>query len=536
MMMMRMRRVGMWRMKHTAAVVCMVLLWWVSGVLQLEASIHEYNHKQFTRESSGSAYVYFGGNEGLYYSSATKTRGQGTADGRTYVKIDNVEFTRTKQAASHNRNDIVEAIICEVGDKEKLGSWGPNNENFNLCCTTDMATQMDCSPGEVIIRPDRETGQPQSFKVHFNGDEMTVKMSEVFNITKSGMYQLLFVACEPDLDGLVIDGMTIWKNPMGYLPGRMAPYMTFYAFMSLAYVLLGFLWFLQYVRHWKDILQLQNCISMVIALGMSEMAFWYFEYLNFNRMGRRPMHITMWAVTLGAVKKTVSWILILIVSMGYGVVRPTLGGLTSKVLLLGGAYFLAAESFDVVENVGTINDPPGKEKVFLVIPLAMLDAIFILWIFTSLSKTLERLQARRSFAKLELYRRFTNSLAVAVIIAVLWIGYELYFKATDVFGEHWQSYWIISAFWYMLAFMLLIVICVLWAPSQNSMRYAYSEDIGEEDLDEEGIALTSGVAGKTSTAIETEKIGVAKPDAKERKPISTDVFSLEDDLEEDKRD
>jgi hypothetical protein len=149
---------------------------------------------------------------------------------------------------------------------------------------------------------------------------------------------------------------------------------------------------------------------------------------------------------------------------------------------------------------------------------------------------LERLQARRSFAKLELYRRFTNSLAVAVIIAVLWIGYELYFKATDVLGEHWQSYWIISGFWYMLAFMLLIVICVLWAPSQNSMRYAYSEDIGEEDLDEEGIALTSGVAGKTSTAIETEKIGVAKPDAKERKPLSTDVFSLEDDIEEDKRD
>jgi hypothetical protein len=312
--------------------------------------------------------------------------------------------------------------------------------------------------------------------------------------------------------------------------------MTFYAFMSLAYVLLGFLWFLQYVRHWKDILQLQNCISLVIALGMSEMAVWYFEYLNFNRMGRRPMVITVWAVTLGAVKKTVSWILILIVSMGYGVVRPTLGGLTSKVLLLGGAYFLAAESLDVVENVGTINDPQGKERVFLVIPLAMLDAIFILWIFTSLSKTLERLQARRSFAKLELYRRFTNSLAVAVIIAVLWIGYELYFKATDVLGEHWQSYWITSAFWYMLAFMLLIVICVLWAPSQNSMRYAYSEDIGEEDLDEEGVALTTGVAGKTSTAIETEKIGVAKPDAKERKPISTDVFSLEDDIEEDKRD
>jgi hypothetical protein len=315
----------------------------------------------------------------------------------------------------------------------------------------------------------------------------------------------------------------------------MAAFISFYAFMSLAYGLLGLLWFFQYVRHWKDILQLQNCISAVIALGMSEMAVWYFEYLNFNGTGMRPMAITMWAVTLGAVKKTVSRLLILVVSMGYGVVRPTLGGLTSKVMLLGGTYFLAAESLDVVENVGTINDPPGKERLFLVLPVAMLDAFFILWIFTSLSKTLERLQARRRFAKLELYRRFTNSLAVAVVVSVLWIGYELYFKATDEFGERWQSYWIIHAFWSGLSFALLVVICILWAPSQNSTRYAYSEDVGEEDLDEEAVALTSGVAGKSTVVVETEKNG-AKPDVKERKPITTDVFSLEDDLEEDKRD
>uniref|UniRef100_A0A7I4D0Z7 GOST seven transmembrane domain-containing protein n=1 Tax=Physcomitrium patens TaxID=3218 RepID=A0A7I4D0Z7_PHYPA len=291
----------------------------------------------------------------------------------------------------------------------------------------------------------------------------------------------------------------------------------------------------QYMRNWKDILQLQNCISAVIALGMSEMALWYFDYLNFNMTGSRPMGITMWAVTVGAVKKTVSRLLILVVSMGFGVVRPTLGGLTSKVLLLGGTYFLAAESLDVVENVNTINDPPGKERLFLVLPVAMLDALFILWTFTSLSRTLEKLQARRRFAKLELYRKFTNSLAMAVVVSVAWIGYELYFKATDPFGERWQSFWVIPAFWYVLAFILLIVICVLWAPSQNSTRYAYSEEVGE-DLDEEEVALTaSTTATKPSLIVEIEKSGV-KPDSKERKSVNTDVFSLDDDLEEDKRD
>jgi len=235
------------------------------------------------------------------------------------------------------------------------------------------------------------------------------------------------------------------------------------------------------------------------------------------------------------VKKTVSRLLILVVSMGFGVVRPTLGGLTSKVQLLGGAYFLAAESLDVVENVNTINDPPGNERRFLVLPVAMLDAFFILWIFISLSRTLEKLQARRRFAKLELYRKFTNSLALAVVVSVLWIGYELYFKATDPLGERWQSFWIIPAFWYVLALILLIVICVLWAPSQNSTRYAYCEEVGEDFDEEEAVGLTATTTVSKPTVVEVEK-GGAKPDAEERKPINTVVFSLDDELEEDKRD
>ena len=61
------------------------------------------------------------------------------------------------------------------------------------------------------------------------------------------------------------------------------------------------------------------------------------------------MGITFWAATFGAVKKTVSRLLILVVSMGYGVVRPTLGGLTSKVVLLGSTYFLAVEVLDIFD-------------------------------------------------------------------------------------------------------------------------------------------------------------------------------------------
>ena len=122
------------------------------------------------------------------------------------------------------------------------------------------------------------------------------------------------------------------------------------------------------------------------------MILWYLDYANFNNTGMRPIVITIWVVTVGAIRKTLSRLLILSVSMGYGVVRPTLGGLTTKVLLLGTTYFLASELLDITEYVGTINDISGRARLFLVLPDAFLDAFLRLWIFTSLSKTLEQLQ------------------------------------------------------------------------------------------------------------------------------------------------
>ncbi|XP_039172786.1 transmembrane protein 87B [Eucalyptus grandis] len=216
--------------------------------------------------------------------------------------------------------------------------------------------------------------------------------SVTVEIDKTGMYYLYFMFCDPYLKGTIIKGRTVWRNPSGYLPGKMAPLMVVFGLMSLAYLVFGLIWFLKFVKHWKDVVQLHYHITAVIALGMFESALWYSENSNLNSTGRRPMGITMWAVTFSAVKKALSRLLLLVVSMGYGMVRPTLGGITSRVLLFGGAYLVASESYELVEHLGNINDLSGKTALFLVLPVTLLDACFILWIFSSLSKTLEQLQ------------------------------------------------------------------------------------------------------------------------------------------------
>ncbi|KAL9421849.1 hypothetical protein AB3S75_034175 [Citrus x aurantiifolia] len=508
-------------------------------ISQVNASVHEYHNEGFIHRSN--SYFFHGGSEGLYASNVRIDADKPTSNedkpinGKSFIRFESINFRRTKMSAEkknemQQKTGLVEAIIVEVRDRDKIGGSYLNSDA--ICCTPELAKNGSCKVGEVIIHQDPyNLNGPKRVQTFFEGQNEEASMGhETIEINSTGMYYLYFMYCDPELKGLQISGKTVWRNPEGYLPGKMAPLMTFSAFMSFAYLVLGLVWFVRFVQYWKDIMQLHYHITAVIGLGMCEMALWYFEYANFNSTGTRPMGITLWAVTFSAVKKTVSRLLLLVVSMGYGVVRPTLGGVTMKIILLGVTYFIFSEALGLVEHLGNINDFTGKARLLLVLPVSLLDACFIIWIFSSLSQTLEKLQIKKSLAKFALYQKFTNSLAVSVLLSVAWIGYELYFNAADPLSELWRRAWIIPAFWTLLAYIILVVICILWAPSHNPTRYAYSEETGD-DLEEEGIPLTGGgvmVAGDLAT----------KVDIKERKvssAIEPHVFGLGEDLEEDKR-
>ncbi|KAI4386918.1 hypothetical protein MLD38_004795 [Melastoma candidum] len=151
---------------------------------------------------------------------------------------------------------------------------------------------------------------------------------------------------------------------------------------------------------------------------------------------------------------------------------------------------------------GAISDLSGKARLFLVLPVGLLDAFSIIWIFTSLSSTLSKFQSRRMMVKLDINRKFTNALAVAVIVSVGWTCYELYFKSKDIYNEHWQNAWVIPVFWQVLSFSLLCHMCTLGTISE----YAYSADASDE-FDREETTLT---LIKPSTLPSKEYRGPAK--------------------------
>ena len=82
--------------------------------------------------------------------------------------------------------------------------------------------------------------------------------------------------------------------------------------------------------------------------------------------------------------------------------------LFQQIVALAVSYFVAVGAMDLTTHAGNINDLTSDltstARLAVAAPVAVLDALVVLWVFTALSKTLAQLQARRATAKLEIYR------------------------------------------------------------------------------------------------------------------------------------
>ncbi|KAF1396733.1 Transmembrane protein 87A, partial [Spheniscus humboldti] len=124
------------------------------------------------------------------------------------------------------------------------------------------------------------------------------------------------------------------------------------------------------------------------------------------------------------------------------------------------------------------------------IPLAFLDTALCWWIsFTILlggvlTQTMKLLKLRRNVVKLSLYRHFTNTLILAVAASIVFIIWTtMKFRLVDCQSD-WQELWVDDAIWRLLFSMILFVIMILWRPSANNQRFAFSP-LSEEDDDDE---------------------------------------------------
>ncbi len=237
----------------------------------------------------------------------------------------------------------------------------------------------------------------------------------------------------------------------------------------------------------EDLISLQLWITLVIMLGLIETAMLLMHYVYWNGHGSPSLIIGALATFLGVFKRAISRILILIVSLGYGVVKPNLGDEMNKVLLLGGSYFclsLLYQSNALIPGEPTrtsIPEPQANLNILVVLLLASVDSVFYVWTFSALNNIITSLSVRSQSAKLSLYINFRNILYISLLLIFSWASYTFIILFVSHVDRNWDKRWTIDALWEINYFIIFVTIAYFWAPSKNNQRYAYSTELSQNE-------------------------------------------------------
>ncbi|XP_077284615.1 transmembrane protein 87A isoform X2 [Arctopsyche grandis] len=395
------------------------------------------------------------------------------------------DFYMEKTSADYNRTKIEDRAIRDEHCYEGFHIDLTKNPQPAIADTTSNLSLNNVGAGDTSTRT--KTG-----------------VEPVFTVKNDAVY-LLSLNIEPDDKTRDFNvSVTIkMRGTYGYLSAVDWPFLPFYASMCGVYVGLGTAWLIVCWLQWRDLLRIQFWIGAVILLGMLEKATFYAEYSSINSSGISVKGVVLIAEWVSVIKRALARMLVVIVSLGFGIVKPRLGPMLQRVVGLGVLWggFAALEAWLRISNRGQISNTTedtganSGNALLAGAPLAVLDAALCWWVFASLLHTTRTLRLRRNMVKLSLYKHFTNTLTFAVLSSIFFMLYTIKAHCLADCLKNWKELWVHEAYWHVLFSVVLLVIMILWRPTNNNQRYAFTPLLDNADDDDEEEHFVSDAYG-----------------------------------------
>ncbi|XP_071949486.1 transmembrane protein 87A-like [Antedon mediterranea] len=266
-----------------------------------------------------------------------------------------------------------------------------------------------------------------------------------------------------------------FQNEHGYLSATQRPLLTFYAVMCAACAILAVLYLVMMVYRWRDMLRVQFCICGVIILGLLEKVVFYSEYQHMNVTGFSSPGALIFAELVSCLKRTVARMLVIIISMGYGITKPYLGPQLYRVIGVGFLFFVLSLIEACLRVQGSL-----QQDLVAIIPPALLDSFIFSWIVKNMRNT-RKILLRRNLAKFSLYRHFTNCFVFNIVASIVFMVWSMKEHKASVCVTKWKTVWLDDAFWHILFYNMLVVIIIL----SSNQHYAYLPLTDNLDGDDE---------------------------------------------------
>ncbi|OAQ67361.1 integral membrane protein [Purpureocillium lilacinum] len=395
-----------------------------------------------------------------------------------------VKFLHSK--APEKTDPIASLLIFEWKDKDLVGRPDPNYPGLRRLelCSDESVKQGHCNAtdiGKFITTPnatDHSNALIVSKAIHLE-DPKPIH----YSIKKTGYYCVVTDSFSAER----YNAVTEFRNAYGELPATQIPKMPFYGGMSILYAVVVVFWSFLYYQHRHDILAVQNYITAILIFLVVEMLMtWgFYDYQNNHGSNVGSKVLLIIVGILNAARNSFSFFLLLIVCMGYGVVKPTLGRTMIYVRWLAAAHFV----FGLVYSITSLVVSPesaGPFVLLIVLPLAGTLTAFYVWTLNSLNLTLKDLRERKQHAKEAMYKKLWWAILISIMVIFGFFFFNSFTFASvsdpDFVPFHWKTRWFVLDGWLNIVYFADVAwVAYVWRPTANNRRFAMSDEIAQDD-------------------------------------------------------
>lgn len=399
--------------------------------------------------------------------------------------VDPFILVKFSKADGAQNDPLASLVIFEWKDENLIGEYrdgAPTDENElkeTICDKSNVEAKL-CTEDQIgsFLLTKNATDVSRnpiiSEAVHLSNPD-AIK----YPVRKTGFYCVSTYAYDNEPYTAVVE----FRNSYGELPAAQIAKLPFYGALTIVYAVVGAFWAFLYVQNRHDILPVQNYITAIVVFLIVEqlMTWGFYNFQNIHGLNAGAKALMIIVAVLNAGRNAFSFFLLLIVCMGYGVVKPSLGRTMVYVRILAIAHFV----FAVVYSIASLTitpDSAGPLVLLIVLPLAGTLTAFYVWTLNSLNATMKDLIDRKQKTKALMYKKLWWCIlgSIIVIFGFFFINSFAFAGRSDAsfVPEHWKARWFVLDGWLNIVYFFdICFVAYLWRPTANNRRFAMSDEV-----------------------------------------------------------
>lgn len=421
-----------------------------------------------------------------------------------FLKVDLDAFQQPDPATG---KAALSLIVFEYQDIERLGVIDPQSGHRRYVCDEELVQEGVC-----------EEDQLNQFLVHYNDSFVapakTVLLTELgtndfsYHVTKTGYYCV--AAYNPVFDSSKTSKnkfklMVNFHNAYGNLPASDIPMLPLYGLLTIVYAVCLSVYLFQIYIHRTELLLLQKYLAAFFTFLTIENLLTWSLYEAENNSKKYPLSagIQVYIVfisCLNSFKVAFSFFLLMIISLGYGIVYPKLPNkVMDKCKLFSAVQFMALIAFTglsyysthsqpitATTNSGRASDNTIDDDSILFLIVTIINVIMFIFIYfavlTNMKNTMSSLFESNQIVKFGMYKNLMRTIAGSLILFFVGTVLSTMVVFSGSFNDSIETYWkfnnVINTFWpSVVYFIVFIAIAIIWRPSDTSYLLAASQQI-----------------------------------------------------------